>query len=857
MILKFKSVFITAVIIFMLIIPSVSSADKLSDSVISQEKTQYKNGYGFSNDIDAAHLSISQNSDKIRLSSTSHYENTEVKIPWSDIENLDGFNGLVRVVHYNDDGIADWAKLMNPKNVDGYWIVELDFSAVEITVGESQVNNWNLETWSGGTTDQPPTGWSTTVAASTDRSTSHKIGSYSCRFTESAGTTNIVYQDVASLLEPDSTYRLGYWLYIPETFTSPSDYLQVYLRTFTPDGTLTSTTYSNANGGWVYYEQDFTTDSSVPGSVLLRFLLQTDETDWTVYIDGVTISKIDGTITADENFDDENIYLNFSYNIQSSDVDNIIVTRFEDIDITENGRLGMSTYLRGSTPVTGYRGDNMLYIETGGATGIYTIYVTIPYGLSPTQIDPAPGENVDFNYPPLMGYLTFEWSSTGTTTKLQVAQDTAFNNIVYETETTGTTATAQLPEGTYFWRVASYNRFYSTYGSWSSTRTVHQNAVYSGSAGTGVAGTVYESLGLGDFLYIDGAVVTLYNDTFTTQQTTGSSGYYEILNLTSGTYFLYAQAKDYDQSTVAAINVTAGNISIQNLVMLPTTDYYQPHFVQFVVKTSGMLNTGAFSTIIEGANVTAYRGDSESVYDAQTTGSDGSVGFAMDENTRYRLETEYHGETQIDYISPVDTLYYIIWDPQENSLTPESQFYDVVNISVSKTDNGTCGNIYLIYEDPAVATNYVYAEIGQYNNTGNFVQLENSTVRYGNTTFYFCVSPYQGQDFALLLHANHDDFGNITKAYTVSFPSSSLPFEGKGTAYLCIFLLFIVAAMFGKADAHIGAMFLCGLASVFWYADVFASFGSTTNSYIFAGILLAVCYTVLMIFNRKRDEGGI
>ena len=100
-----------------------------------------KGGIGFMNGVDPTDFTIEKTESQMRIRSGVHYQTT-LQIPYSDLEALEGFTGVVNINHFDDSGVNDWTKTVYPENENGYCYLDLEFSEVIITVGESHLKNW-------------------------------------------------------------------------------------------------------------------------------------------------------------------------------------------------------------------------------------------------------------------------------------------------------------------------------------------------------------------------------------------------------------------------------------------------------------------------------------------------------------------------------------------------------------------------------------------------------------------------------------------------------------------------------------------------------------------------------------------
>ena len=800
---------------------------------------QYKNGIGFENNVNVDDFTVLKNQNRINIQSQNHYE-TSVKIPYSDIEGLEGFKGTININHYTDSGFNDWTKTVSPENENGYVYLDLEFSEVSITVGESHLENWYFQDWSSGTTNVPPDNWEQGHIGYS-RSGWSKIGDYSINF--NGGGRGEIDQDIT--ITVPGNYTLGAWFRVDD---ATSGYFLFDIKNVGDDQIKIS---SNTNEEWEYHEiTNYITAEDIFAGPQVRLQDISLNSGANVRVDGVLIYRNPEILTATESHDDTNIYLNFTGTIDESNIVNTIVTEFTNYDMTQHGKLGTPIYEIDTVSKTGYLADSRVYIDASGvANGTYNFNITIPYNLPPTLISPTNGSTIEREFPPLYDDITFTWEDVGTTCQIQISEDTSFSNVVYSGETALATKTVSLAEGTYYWRVRSYDPEFEEHGAYPDTYNFIIVST-SSTIGNGVHGVVFEAESLGSSIPLPSALVTIYNDTYSDTAVTGPEGYYQF-PVSNGTYIVYASLSGYDTSALLPVNVT-GNYTIMNIPLIQSESYFSPHYVRFVVTDSWYWER------YEGATVTVYENEDTSVLYTETTGSDGAVGFELSENVEYRIVTTYGDITQTDYISPTESTYYIVLEDIETTLLPDNQFYDIVSINITKTEiNSTNAQINIVYNDSAENTNSIYFELGQSYDNGTLNILDTSAVYSEDCNIAFNVTGYLGQSYIIRAVIDHGDFGEIVKYYSVDFPSNALPFTGKGIVYLCIIILFVVAAQFGKADSTQGAILLCGLTWFFWGMDIFVTFGETINSLIGVGLGIATTYALLAYINKKRTEEGI
>jgi len=357
---------------------------------------------------------------------------------------------------------------------------------------------------------------------------------------------------------------------------------------------------------------------------------------------------------------------------------------------------------------------------------------------------------------------------------------------------------------------------------------------------------------------IQSATVTIVGPNSTQYVYTDENGFYYLTNgmELNEQYTVSAAKSGYTQGVSFTVSTTAGATTRKDLYMDPVASggsgiYYSPHYVRFVVTDKYLFER------YSGANVTISGTNATTT--TQMTGTDGACGFEMTTSTRYAVNTVYGGVNQTDYITPTENSYYIILDATGTSLLPTSQFYETCNITITKNEvNSSHATITTMYSDTGTGTNSVYFVLGQtYENNNTLNVMETSNVGTGNMTYTFTVQDYVGEDYVIKVVVDHDSFGDVEKYYGINFPGSALPFKGNMIIALVVLVFFVVAMQWGKADAHMGAVLICGLGWWFYYLDIFEKLGSATNTVIGVGLGLATVYAVLSMINKKRDEGGI
>ena len=532
---------------------------------------------------------------------------------------------------------------------------------------------------------------------------------------------------------------------------------------------------------------------------------------------------------------------------------------WEDYDmLEENLPLYSSSYgmAQSIASVGYYDGKYYLVASDAGYAATYSGFVLL-HDNPPSLVSPTNGSVVNVQFPPLYVDTDFVWEDVGTTYNIVIGTDSVFSNVLYDSETDSNSAVVSLVGDDYYWKVRSYYTPASVYGNWSDVYHLELVSV-SSTVGSGVEGVVYSAGSLETRTPLQNAIVTIQNETYSSSVIVGSDGYYRF-HLSNGTYYVRAQLDNYVTTDAYPVNVT-GEFEIFNIPMRKADTYFAPHYVKFkVVHDSNWLDVVPYTQPVAGATITIYEGSSTSAYATQLTGSDGVCGFSLSEHVRYRIVVAYGAITQTEYITPIEGSYVIEIEGEDGAgLLPESQFYEVCNITIEKTQmNSSVAKIDIVYTDNEDSTDSVYFEIGQTLNNGTFVATDTSAVYTGNTTCSLYVDNYKGQSYTVIAHVVHDSFGTITKYFTVTFSGSNLPFTGKAMGYLGVVLLFVVFAMWGKQDVAQGAILSVGLGWFLWYLDIFECFGTALNTLMGAGLLLGTLLAIMNLINKKRDEGGI
>ncbi len=810
-----------------------------------------KSGVLFQNEIDTSKITIEKGSSQIKISSNEHSE-TKIKLSKTDIDSIKGSAEQIKVSHTNDSGIQDWERVITPTYVNGLLELDVEFSTVTITPYTSFVEGWSFETWTDSDT---PAGWTTVALGGYDSSAvPAAIGDHAYGITGNGVDAVRGQITQATTLQPGQYVTVGAYIHVQDR-TSGALVVDLY-----SSGQRQVCIINNANtvdyDGWDYVET--TVLNTYTNPTIRIYADGTPNTAYKATIDGMFVS-LPYSFSVDEVETTTGCTQTLTYSPVSVHSTATYITYMDSFYNENHGKLEVNVKVDGSF-VYSREEDNLIYFDVSGLSATsHTVVVTVAYNKAPTLYSPADGSTVTREFPPLYADQIFTWEYVKTTCQIQIAEDSAFSNVVYSHETTSTTATASLAEGTYYWRVRSYDPTEGAYGDYPTSYSVIIVTTTGSIVGTGVAGCVYESQGLGNYQVVSGALATVYNDTYSVTKTTGSEGYYQVLGLSNGTYYVSVKKTGYDASDITPVNVITSEVTVQNIAIQASQSYFAPTDCVIKVKEHWYSFSG-----VSGVTYAYYQNGDTATLGTGTTDSTGRFTMSdIDIGVRYRIVLTTDDGTQTDYIMPSSSelSFIIVLDLTETSLLPDSQFYDVVNVSVDKEIlNSTAAKVTVSWNGTDSSMTGVYYQIGQTANNGTFVVLDDYTETPTGTTGSnsFIVSNYLGESYKIIVEFTEDSFGTVEKTYTVTFAGSTVPFiGGKALSYFGVFLVFIVAMMFGKAEHASGGLMVCGFSWFLWYLDVFTGFGSATNTTMAAGLVIGTVFALLAVVNEARKGANI
>ncbi|MHB8101277.1 MAG: carboxypeptidase regulatory-like domain-containing protein [Methanosarcina sp.] len=686
-----------------------------------------------------------ENNDTITITAVNEpvIENQTVGIPISAISDapVNMFDCDLLVTHYDEAGVMDWQKVVDPYIIGDMAYVDVQFSTVTITSLRSMITNWSFETWTSGTTEShAPDNW-TMLANGGSRSTDAKLGAYSYKITGNG--------DAVRGLISQSTTRTAQYTVVDGWFNvsgRTSGRLNIDCSGGSPSVDSSGITIDRNTTGWEHFS--FTEYVGGSNYGVRVFVDGTPNTGSVFLVDGVIVAG-NNTLTATENIDASHLYMNFTHTPPAIYPTSTHLVKFVSYNISQFNVASIDTKIDGNT-VSSYIVNDSIYIDASG--------------LSMT----AHNFNVTVNYTP--------------------------------------------------------------------SASIHGH-VFGSDSGKG----------------IQGGVAYLTWENLSMSRVTDSNGDFEFSNLPSGVYTVQATATGYDPSP--SLPITFNGIAVfETIALKKTQTYYQPHYVKF--KVTDQFLQAHFS----GASVSVYK-DGSNMEDTPDfngiTGADGSVTFQLTQDERYTLVTTFEGNTQTDTLYPSDDTYYIIFSGTGYSLNP-GQLYDHVSFNVTK-DEIDSNNAYVnasVYDDEGKIT-AVHCVLGTTAKNGSFVPAQDGgsqglTGNYSNKSF--AVQDYLGNDFVVRITINHPEYGEVTKVYGVGFNGNHSPFSGsKELGYLCLFLIFTVAMMFGREHHASGSVLLCAFAWVFYFIGLFDGFGTAMEQSIFAGMIAATVFAIMALINANSE----
>jgi hypothetical protein len=497
----------------------------------------------------------------------------------------------------------------------------------------------------------------------------------------------------------------------------------------------------------------------------------------------------------------------------------------------------------------GFIDDPRIYNATLNDSEIEDIY-------NLTRWTPTDESTLNYTYPPLLHSVNFIWTDTADSYKYEVAQDSSFNLISGEGYTSNNYTALNLAADDYYWRIYPYDSTNETLGTASTTLTFTVNQTGGEGTGTAIAGVIYTETD-GVSTELENAVVSIYNNTWSDQMTTGENGYYIFDNLkASETYTIQATKTDYSDSQLQYVTTISSETVTRNILLELREDesqYYSPHKVKFVVKN-------IWDTRYSNVDVKVYKGEEITALYSGTTESDGSITFKLSEEQEYRLtfinSTQGIDEELILY--PKNDLYnvYVV----TTSLDPDDQYSsDELETTISKQIiNNTHAYINVTYLDNLNGTTGLDIELNQTvsSNPFNETNVDSYSGASNDTTVSFIVEDYAGQTYLVHIDIDHTTFDEVLRTYAVSFDGME-DAHGFSQVYIWIAIggIMFSGMLFKATNPRYGMLVVSAVAWVFIILGWFDNLGDKGVLAITAGTTLATILSIAAIMAKGEKEG--
>jgi hypothetical protein len=420
-----------------------------------------------------------------------------------------------------------------------------------------------------------------------------------------------------------------------------------------------------------------------------------------------------------------------------------------------------------------------------------------------------------FNFPDLTHDIYFSWENTSDNYNIKIAKDQDFNILTTDKTLSVNYTTESLEPAIYWWKVRVYDSLLGTYGNYSNVSKFNLVRNASGGLNTGIEGFVYRLVD-GTQVPLSDAIVYIHTEAlnWSSNQITGTNGYYLFDNLTNNTvYSISAKATGYEDSMTEYVTTITGQRVTKNILLTKCISGFNCGFyTQPVTFTLRNLFDASFS----GVTATVYKGDELTSTDIGITDSSGSVTFMLNKDQKYRVVFSGGGiETLTFYAFGSSTNYRIL--VVSGFPTGGNRNEDIsANLAVTSL-NATHSNLSLVYKDNRSSTTAIsfYAT----NLTTNSTCTQTSTSQ--DIALNCTVSSTGTYRFGFT--ATSSIYGTFQQDKIINFGTGTQtnnPLAGKVDSTLlqwgCIMLLVFVAAMFSVQTVKFGAVIVPAMAMVFW-----------------------------------------
>jgi len=549
----------------------------------------------------------------------------------------------------------------------------------------------------------------------------------------------------------------------------------------------------------------------------------------------------------------------FSLNATSTDADDDTLTYYFYGDTTDG-----TTYLGTSSDNYSWNVDTFdkyywkVRAHDGTEFGNYSDTFNFTYTAGvPTLSTPANDSVTWYGYPPSIYDMNFSWSdTTAPQYNIKISLKYDFSTLVYDSNVNTNYAIRTLENNTYYWKVASYDGV--TTGTYSAVFNITMALNVTGyQESGGVDGIVYKVVGT-DLTALSGAIVSVWNETYSNTMTSGVDGYYLFENLTNGSYNIQASKGGYQDSFIGLVDVIDNNWTAHDVYMTEISgygEYYEEHYVTFTVSSLWMER-------YVGVTATVYIGDEYDIIFTDTTDSMGQVIFNLDKDTKYRITfiDATQGIDEVYYAYPKSDSYWIIvtttFDEWEKHNTSVQDAFDItitkddysvllayINVSYIDNTEGTTGVSFYLnqtnYEDPANQTTILFIDSGATNAVNES----------------FTLGEHDGESYIIHVLIEHSEYGTVHKYYLVSFIETSIYDGLPGWLWygLGMFLLFIVGALSLKTRTEEGFVLMCIIGWILYYAGWFNYYHPDR---LVIGLTIATVWAVAAFLNKSKEEAN-
>ena len=611
-----------------------------------------------------------------------------------------------------------------------------------------------------------------------------------------------------------------------------------------------STWYSIVNGSTVNFSGDgrdfiymanFTTDVGSNTSIL-------NDVSFLTYVNNVPTIPSIVSPTNTSIIKSHDVFLNVS----SNDADNDTLTYYFYGDVTNRTTLiNISTtgnYTWNIEDYDIYHWKVQAYdgYEYSANTSLQQFTLLAP----PDLQTPTNASTHTYPFPPLLHDLTFTWQDTNAPAyKFQIARDEDFNIIAESGTTTGNVTIKSLTADNYWWRVYAYETDTGTYSNVSNTWifTINETVV---SDGTAIDGVVYEITTAGS-VAVEGALVNIWNSSWSGSMLVGQNGYYYFDGLHNSTYSLRATKTGYTDSAIELVTAVYDETTTRNILLQSTSgagQQYVDHYVKFTVKS-------LFGALYGGVDVNVYLVDAVIPQYTATTGNDGSVAFELNENQQYRLTfiSASQGINEERTLYPVENAYnvYVI---ANIFATGGNIISDDISISIETATAGANAYINVTYTDNKTETTALYFYLNQTNihDSQNQTLIASSGEIHATGFYSFTVTDYTGEAYLIHVHATHDTYGDIKESYSVRFEGLLDSFGWDGIwVLIALGCITFTAFMFGAKNATQGSFVICVEA---WFFIAMGMFGDYNTIWFKAGVVMATVVSFLANMEKHDSE---